>query len=113
MPWAELRGIPAPYLTTCLIILLMSWFIYIAVTYLDLDLFGYCLKYILRDLLNIPVFVCYFSQGEFVDDGTETHFSLPDSSFSACIKAVSSGKRREGIIHTLIIEGNQVPETDE
>ncbi|KAB5576745.1 hypothetical protein PHYPO_G00201990 [Pangasianodon hypophthalmus] len=36
--------------------------------------------------------------GEFVDDGTETHFTLGDH--DCCIKAVSSGRRRDGIIHT-------------
>ncbi|CAH6777853.1 fas apoptotic inhibitory molecule 1 isoform X2 [Phodopus roborovskii] len=46
--------------------------------------------------------------GEFVDDGTETHFSVGNH---ACyIKAVSSGKRREGIIHTLIVDNREIPE---
>ncbi|XP_066497156.1 fas apoptotic inhibitory molecule a isoform X1 [Hoplias malabaricus] len=39
--------------------------------------------------------------GEFVDDGTETHFTLGDH--DCCIKAVSSGRRRDGIIHTLLV----------
>ncbi|CAH6777850.1 fas apoptotic inhibitory molecule 1 [Phodopus roborovskii] len=48
------------------------------------------------------------SAGEFVDDGTETHFSVGNH---ACyIKAVSSGKRREGIIHTLIVDNREIPE---
>ncbi|XP_014674855.1 PREDICTED: fas apoptotic inhibitory molecule 1-like [Priapulus caudatus] len=46
--------------------------------------------------------------GEFVEDGTETHFSI--GSHVAYIKAVSSGKKREGIIHTLVVDGNEVPE---
>uniref|UniRef100_A0A6I8NZA6 Fas apoptotic inhibitory molecule 1 n=2 Tax=Ornithorhynchus anatinus TaxID=9258 RepID=A0A6I8NZA6_ORNAN len=46
--------------------------------------------------------------GEFVDDGTETHFSV--GSHDCYIKAVSSGKRREGIVHTLIVGERQIPE---
>ncbi|KAL8183205.1 UNVERIFIED_CONTAM: hypothetical protein K2H54_023143 [Gekko kuhli] len=46
--------------------------------------------------------------GEFVDDGTETHFSI--GNHDCCIKVVSSGKRREGIIHTLIVDDREVPE---
>ncbi|XP_065527443.1 fas apoptotic inhibitory molecule 1 isoform X1 [Lathamus discolor] len=49
--------------------------------------------------------------GEFVEDGTETHFSVGDH--SCCIKAVSSGKRKEGIIHTLIVDDREIPETVE
>ncbi|CAJ0952824.1 unnamed protein product [Ranitomeya imitator] len=49
--------------------------------------------------------------GEFVDDGTETHFTLGDH--DCCIKAVSSGKRREGIIHTLIVDEREIPESVE
>ncbi|XP_055978075.1 fas apoptotic inhibitory molecule 1 [Sorex fumeus] len=46
--------------------------------------------------------------GEFVDDGTETHFRI--GSHDCCIKAVSSGKRREGIIHTLLVDNREIPE---
>ncbi|KAL4691873.1 fas apoptotic inhibitory molecule 1 isoform X4 [Rhinopithecus roxellana] len=46
--------------------------------------------------------------GEFVDDGTETHFSL--GNHDCYIKAVSSGKRKEGIIHTLIVDNREIPE---
>eukprot|EP00079_Xenopus_tropicalis_P019957 XP_012810305.1 PREDICTED: fas apoptotic inhibitory molecule 1 isoform X1 [Xenopus tropicalis] len=49
--------------------------------------------------------------GEFVDEGTETHFSI--GNHSCCIKAVSSGKRREGIIHTLIVDDREIPESTE
>uniref|UniRef100_A0A8D0FJQ1 Fas apoptotic inhibitory molecule 1 n=2 Tax=Strigidae TaxID=30459 RepID=A0A8D0FJQ1_STROC len=49
--------------------------------------------------------------GEFVEDGTETHFSVDDH--SCCIKAVSSGKRKEGIIHTLIVDDREIPEAVE
>ncbi|XP_068102409.1 fas apoptotic inhibitory molecule 1 isoform X3 [Hyperolius riggenbachi] len=49
--------------------------------------------------------------GEFVEDGTETHFSI--GNHDCCIKAVSSGKRREGIIHTLIVDDCEIPESTE
>ncbi|XP_058642238.1 fas apoptotic inhibitory molecule a isoform X1 [Onychostoma macrolepis] len=48
--------------------------------------------------------------GEFVDDGTETHFTLGDH--DCCIKAVSSGKRRDGIIHTLLVDGMEISESE-
>eukprot|EP00794_Sanderia_malayensis_P003233 gene3233-3713_t len=49
--------------------------------------------------------------GEFADDGTETHFTIRGH---ACyIKAVSSGKRREGIIHSLFVNGQEIPESNE
>jgi hypothetical protein len=50
-------------------------------------------------------------QGEFVEDGTETHFTLGD--LPVYIKAVTSGKRREGIIHTLIVNNTIIPESNE
>lgn len=46
--------------------------------------------------------------GEFVDDGTEMHFSV--GNHDCYIKAVSSGKRKEGIIHTLIVDNREIPE---
>ncbi|XP_076854475.1 fas apoptotic inhibitory molecule a [Brachyhypopomus gauderio] len=49
--------------------------------------------------------------GEFVDDGTETHFTLGDH--DCCIRAVSSGRRREGIIHTLMVDATQIAEAAE
>ncbi|XP_028847868.1 fas apoptotic inhibitory molecule a [Denticeps clupeoides] len=49
--------------------------------------------------------------GEFVDDGTETHFTLGDH--DCCVKAVSSGKRRDGIIHLLMVDGTEVAEISE
>ncbi|XP_042891106.1 fas apoptotic inhibitory molecule 1-like isoform X2 [Penaeus japonicus] len=47
--------------------------------------------------------------GEFVDDGTETHFDL--GGHPAYIKAVSSGNRREGIIHSLVVDNTEIPES--
>uniref|UniRef100_A0A9J8BZP2 Fas apoptotic inhibitory molecule 1 n=3 Tax=Cyprinus carpio TaxID=7962 RepID=A0A9J8BZP2_CYPCA len=48
--------------------------------------------------------------GEFVDDGTETHFTLGDH--DCCIKAMSSGKRRDGIIHMLLLDGMEISESE-
>ena len=45
---------------------------------------------------------------EFTDDGTETHFAIGTQ--PAFVRAVSSGNKREGIIHILVVEGMQVPE---
>ena len=49
-----------------------------------------------------------FIQGEFVDDGTETHFAVGDG-IPAYIKAVSSGNRKSGIIHSLFINNSEIP----
>ncbi|XP_061082736.1 fas apoptotic inhibitory molecule a isoform X1 [Conger conger] len=49
--------------------------------------------------------------GEFVEDGTETHFTVADH--DCCIKAVSSGRKRDGLIHTLLVDGVEVAESTE
>ncbi|XP_064472108.1 fas apoptotic inhibitory molecule 1-like [Ornithodoros turicata] len=48
---------------------------------------------------------------EFVDDGMEINFSI--GPYEACIKAVSSGSKREGILHTLIVDGQVIPESSD
>ncbi|XP_029376752.1 fas apoptotic inhibitory molecule 1-like [Echeneis naucrates] len=45
--------------------------------------------------------------GEFVDDGTETHFMLGEH--ECCIKATSSGQKKSGIVHYLLLDGQRVP----
>lgn len=40
-------------------------------------------------------------QGEFTDTGTETHFTL--DGYSACIRAESSGNKRKGLVHVLVV----------
>ncbi|CAJ1087448.1 fas apoptotic inhibitory molecule 1-like [Xyrichtys novacula] len=47
------------------------------------------------------------TKGEFVDDGTETHFMLGEH--ECCIKAASSGRKRSGIVHFLLLDGEKVP----
>lgn len=62
-------------------------------------------------IIFTALFIRYFFQGEFVEDGTETHFSL--GPFPAFIKTVSSGNRREGLIHSLIVNERVIPEATE
>ncbi|XP_028810556.1 fas apoptotic inhibitory molecule b isoform X2 [Denticeps clupeoides] len=45
------------------------------------------------------------TMGEFADDGTETHFTVGDH--DCCIKAISSGKKRKGIVHVLLVDGTR------
>ncbi|XP_064644047.1 fas apoptotic inhibitory molecule 1-like isoform X2 [Lineus longissimus] len=49
---------------------------------------------------------------EFVDEGAETNFEIPGASnHNAKIIAVSSGRQSQGIVHTLIINDEVVPES--
>lgn len=50
------------------------------------------------------------TMGEFVDDGTETHFEI-NGSHSAYIRATSSGNKKEGrgVVHTLFINDTEIP----
>lgn len=43
--------------------------------------------------------------GEFVDDGTETHFEI--GSNVCFIKSESSGKRNIGLVHKLYVNGKE------
>ena len=43
-----------------------------------------------------------------MDDGTETHFEI-DATHSAYIKATSSGRRKDGIVHSLFINEAEIP----
>ncbi|KAM4560417.1 fas apoptotic inhibitory molecule 1-like [Odontesthes bonariensis] len=45
--------------------------------------------------------------GEFADDGTETHFAVGEH--DCCIKATSSGKKKSGIVHYFVLDGEKVP----
>ncbi|XP_059184105.1 fas apoptotic inhibitory molecule 1-like [Centropristis striata] len=48
------------------------------------------------------------TMGEFVDDGTETHFTLGEH--ECCIKAAASGgKKKSGIVHYLLLDGEKIP----
>ena len=58
-----------------------------------------------------PFKVSVLIQGEFTDNGTETHFMIDNR--EAVIRAVTSGKRREGIIYSLFIGDTQVPDAFE
>ena len=45
------------------------------------------------------------SQGEFVDQGAENHFTI--GSYPAYIKTVPSGHKRKGLLYKLIINDGQ------
>ncbi|CAL8289634.1 unnamed protein product [Lota lota] len=45
--------------------------------------------------------------GDFVDDGTETRFSVGDH--ECCIKATSGGRKKSGIVHYLLLDGETMP----
>lgn len=42
-----------------------------------------------------------------MDDGTETHFMVGEH--ECCIKATSSGKKKNGIVHYLLLDGEKIP----
>lgn len=58
-------------------------------------------------ILKLCVFGLDCPQGEFVDDGTETHFMVGEH--ECCIKALSSGKKKNGIVHYLLLDGEKIP----
>lgn len=64
-------------------------------------------------MIKQDVLLYVYWQGEFTDEGTETHFALGETLHSAYIKAISSGKRRDGIIHKLFIDDQEIPEAKE
>lgn len=52
------------------------------------------------------------TSGEFVEDGTSILFPLEGfDGPPACIKTISSGNKKEGIIYSLIVENNEIPES--
>ncbi|VDN55136.1 unnamed protein product [Dracunculus medinensis] len=51
------------------------------------------------------------SAGEFVEDGTETHFEVGRN--ICCIKAISSGRKNIGIVHRLFVNEKEIPSLDD
>ncbi|XP_037075815.1 fas apoptotic inhibitory molecule 1-like [Pollicipes pollicipes] len=49
--------------------------------------------------------------GEFVDDGTETHFEVAKQ--PAFIRAVTSGDKRQGLVYSLYVREQLIPEYKE
>jgi len=47
------------------------------------------------------------------EEGTSMQFPLDSTSGAtkACIRTVSSGNKREGIVHSLIIDDQEIPES--
>ncbi len=52
-----------------------------------------------------------FVQGEFTENGSETHFAVENH--ECCIKATSSGRKRNGIVHSLLVDGIRIEEAIE
>ena len=50
-------------------------------------------------------------QGEFTDDGTETHFEVGKK--PAFIRAVTSGDKRQGLVYSLYVQEQLIPEYKE
>ena len=46
-------------------------------------------------------------QGEFVDDGTETNFTVGEH--DCCINATNSGNKKKSMVHYLLLDGEQIP----
>ncbi|EPB67242.1 hypothetical protein ANCCEY_13668 [Ancylostoma ceylanicum] len=46
-------------------------------------------------------------EGEFVADGTETHFEV--GRHVCKIRATSSGRKRTGVVHDLYVDGEPIP----
>jgi hypothetical protein len=53
---------------------------------------------------TVDATVC--AQGEFTDEGTQTHFEI--GKHVAYVKSESSGKRKTGIVHRLFVDGAEV-----
>ena len=49
---------------------------------------------------------------EFADEGTEMQFTI-SGEHNACIRTVSSGNKKEGIVYSLIIDGKEIKESYE
>ena len=58
--------------------------------------------------LKTSSFIQVEMAGEFTDEGTETHFAI--GSQPAYVRAVSSGNKRSGILHSLVVHDTEVPE---
>ncbi|XP_035477630.2 fas apoptotic inhibitory molecule b [Scophthalmus maximus] len=47
--------------------------------------------------------------GEFVDDGSETSFTLGEH--ECCIKATISGRKKSGVLHHFLLDGEKIPQS--
>ena len=50
-------------------------------------------------------------KGEFAESGTETHFTVAGE--PVFIRAVSSGHKRKGILHSLVVDGQEIDPCNE
>ena len=54
------------------------------------------------------------TRADFVEDGTEIQFDLSgEKETVAGIRTVSSGNKKEGIIYTLFVDGQKIPESSD
>lgn len=53
------------------------------------------------------------TRADFVEDGTEIQFDLSDNGTVAGIRTVSSGNKKEGIMYTLFVDGQKIPESSD
>lgn len=66
----------------------------------------------LRTILHLSLFLSLlFLKGEFAESGTETHFTVAGE--PVFIRAVSSGHRRKGILHSLVVDGQEIDPCNE
>ena len=47
---------------------------------------------------------------EFTDEGTEMQFMVNEE-HRACIRTISSGNKKEGIVYSLFVDGNEIKES--
>jgi len=60
------------------------------------------------NMLLSVTFEIHNFQGEFTDEGTETHFEFRNH--ECYVKAISSGNRKDGILHTLYVDDRLIAE---
>ncbi|TRZ04187.1 hypothetical protein DNTS_011988 [Danionella cerebrum] len=51
------------------------------------------------------------AMGEFTENGSETHFAV--GSHQCCITAAASGRKRKGMVHSLLVDGVCIEEATE
>ena len=56
---------------------------------------------------QLKYYYYYFYQGEFADEGVETHFEI--GNHSAFVRAITTGKKRDGIVHQLFVDEQEIP----
>ena len=55
----------------------------------------------------VEIIYFIFYKGEFTENGTVTNFNI--SNVNCQLTTISSGNRRSGLIHTLVVGGKEIP----